>query len=176
VLCYKKRNHQRRKQPAEYGLGHIDPSLAKNPPILSSASLTWSPTTPQPRDIDIHTETNEISPSSTRPTSTMPSEVPVIATVIHGNEASVARAGANSVAGISTSTGSTDTGVRLTEEQSELVQGLIKHKVPLPTVVGAIEGILRGDGYSGGGGSSSSRLIQSNVLVEADNPPVYRSV
>jgi hypothetical protein len=62
---------------------------------------------------------------------------------------------------------------RLTEEQSELVQGLIRHNVPLPTVVGAIEGMLRREGPSGSGEGTCSRLTQSNMRPETDNPPDY---
>jgi hypothetical protein len=54
-------------------------------------------------------------------------------------------------------------GSHLTDEQSELVQGLLRHNVPLPAVVVAIEGMLR-DGRSGSGEGSGS---QNN------NPPGY---
>jgi hypothetical protein len=41
---------------------------------------------------------------------------------------------------------------RLTKEQSELVQGLMGHNVPLPAVVGAMEGLLVSqEGRSGSG-------------------------
>jgi hypothetical protein len=60
---------------------------------------------------------------------------------------------------------------RLTEEQSGLVQGLIRHNVPLPTVVDAIEGMMRGEERLDG-----SRLTQSNERPEADGPPDYNLV
>ena len=65
---------------------------------------------------------------------------------------------------------------RLTEEQSELVQGLLRHNVPLPTVVGAIEGMLSREGPSGGGEGSGSRITQRDECPEADNPPDYEFV
>jgi hypothetical protein len=58
---------------------------------------------------------------------------------------------------------------RLTEEQSSLVQGLMRHNVPLPTVVGAIEGMLTGEQQPG-----SIRHPQSRQdPMRADSPPEY---
>jgi hypothetical protein len=65
---------------------------------------------------------------------------------------------------------------RLTEEQSELVQGLLRHNVSLPTVVGAIEGMLRGDRYSGGDEDSGVRITRNDGRPEMDNPPDYDSI
>ena len=50
----------------------------------------------------------------------------------------------------------------LTDEQSELAQGLLRHNVPLPTVVGTIEGMLRREGELGN--------------RETDNPPDYKYI
>jgi hypothetical protein len=64
-------------------------------------------------------------------------------------------------------------GSRLTDEQSELVQGLLRHNVPLPAVVVAIEGMLRRDGSLGGGEGSGSQNTQRDGDQEGDNPPGY---
>jgi hypothetical protein len=58
---------------------------------------------------------------------------------------------------------------RLTEEQSELVQGLIRHNVPLVTVVGVMEGMLRE-------GASGVEVSGSQTVGRAGNPPDYVSV
>ena len=75
-----------------------------------------------------------------------------------------------------TSSAATATGspasAHLTEEQSELVQGLLKQNIPLPAVVGVMEGMLRREGPSGGE-ASGSRIIQSDISLEEDNPPDY---
>jgi hypothetical protein len=64
------------------------------------------------------------------------------------------------------------TNTRLTEEQSELVQGLIRHHIPLATVVGVVEGMLRNEGASGVE-DSGGRITQSDGRSEAGNPPDY---
>ena len=48
---------------------------------------------------------------------------------------------------------------RLTEDQSELLQGLIRQNIPLPAVVGVMEGMLREGGH-----------------LEGDAPPDYSSI
>ena len=67
-------------------------------------------------------------------------------------------------------------GPRLTEEESELVQGLLRHNVSLPAVVVAIEDMLRRDGLSGGGEGSGSRVPQSDRHLVGGNPPDYDSI
>ena len=64
-------------------------------------------------------------------------------------------------------------GSRLTDEQSELVQGLLRHNVPLPAVVVAIEGMLRRDGPSGSGEDSGCQNTWHDGHQEGDNPPGY---
>jgi hypothetical protein len=64
------------------------------------------------------------------------------------------------------------TNARLTEEQSELVQDLIRRNIPLGTVVGVMEGLLRREGASGGEGSGS-RMAQSDGGLRSENPPDY---
>jgi len=61
----------------------------------------------------------------------------------------------------------------LTEEQSELVQSLIRHNIPLPAVVGVMEGMLRSEGQLGSGMGSGSRITQSDGSLGPDNPPDY---
>ena len=73
---------------------------------------------------------------------------------------------------ISTSTAS-PTSARLTADQSELVQTLIGYNVPLVTVAGVMEGLLRREGPSVSGDGSGSRMAQSDVRPEAENPPDY---
>jgi hypothetical protein len=125
-------------------------------------------------------QANDISDSPMLLTSPMASDAPVTAqtpttpsTFRPPAEVEAARASANLVGVIPTSTDDTELTARLTQEQSELVQGLIKYNVPLPAVVGALEGILRGDRNSGGGEGSGSQLTQSDLRVEAEKPPVY---
>jgi hypothetical protein len=66
------------------------------------------------------------------------------------------------------------TNTRLTEEQSELVQGMIRHHIPLVTVVGVVEGMLRREGPGASGvENSGSRVAQSDGRLEAANPPDY---
>ena len=60
----------------------------------------------------------------------------------------------------------------LTQEQSELVQDLIRHDIPLITVAGVMKGMLRTEGPSSGGGISGSRVTQSDERLE-ENPPAY---
>jgi len=70
------------------------------------------------------------------------------------------------------STGPTSNGMNscLTEEQSELVQGLMRHNLSLPTVVDAIESLLRGGQAEPSGEGSVSR---SDWCVGRDRPLVY---
>ena len=64
---------------------------------------------------------------------------------------------------------------RLTADQSELVQTLIGYNVPLVTVAGVMEGLLRREGPSVSGDGSGSRMAQRDALPEAENPPAYDS-
>jgi hypothetical protein len=64
-------------------------------------------------------------------------------------------------------------GSSLTDEQSELVEGLLRHNVPLPAIVLMIEGMLRRHGLSGSGESSGSQNTWHNGHQEGDNPPGY---
>ena len=117
------------------------------------------------------------------PTSNLPSEgtatadVPTssVATVTSQNYLSsqssqpveaeaIAQTFASSDALMLTGRSSTRMSAHLTEEQSELVQGLMRHHVALPTVVGVIEGMLRA-GQSDSTGAS-----------EVDRPPEYEFV
>jgi hypothetical protein len=89
---------------------------------------------------------------------------------------SEAEAVAHAFSAISPAGVSSPMGSRLPDEQSALVQGLLRHNVPLPVVVVAIEGMLRRDGPSASGEGSGSRNTQHDGHVEGDNPPGYDSV
>ena len=65
---------------------------------------------------------------------------------------------------------------RLTADQSELVQTLIGYNVPLVTVAGVMEELLRREGPSVSGDGSGGRVIQSDVHPEAENPPDYSRI
>jgi hypothetical protein len=64
-------------------------------------------------------------------------------------------------------------GSRLTDEQSELVQGLLRHNIPLPAVVVTIEGMLRRDGPSGSSEGSGNQNTWHDGHQEGDKPPGY---
>jgi hypothetical protein len=135
----------------------------------------WSPTTLAYKDINIRTQTNDNLSFPVPPKSNLTSEgtatthIPTSsATVASQNHLSsqssqtveaeaIARTFASPDAPIPTGRSSTRS-AHLTEEQSELVQGLVRHHVALPTVVGVIEGMLR-EGQMDGS--------------EADHPPEY---
>ena len=66
---------------------------------------------------------------------------------------------------------------RLTADQSELVQTLIGYNVPLVTVAGVMEELLRREGPSVSGDGSGSRMVLSaDVHPEAENPPDYSRI
>jgi hypothetical protein len=60
-----------------------------------------------------------------------------------------------------------------TEQQTELVQSMIRNNVSISAVAGVIEGMLRREGPSGSGEGSSNRITQRDGRVEAENPPSY---
>jgi len=181
VLCYRKRNHHRLTSAGTDG-GPVEPSFQPNAltttqPLQPDALHDWSPTTLVP---DTHRQTNHFSSSTLPSKSTIPSEATATAHIptspavvaLPRNQHSLSSHLPQTAAEPARATSSTGMSAGLTEEQSELVQGLIRHKVPLPAVVGAIEGILRGEGQLGGAEGSSSGLTQS-VERRAESPPVY---
>jgi hypothetical protein len=187
VLCLRKRNRQIRQN---VGVIDPEPSFVTNLPVQSDILNNWSPTTLLPADIDMDGQASKITLSPPPVTSPMLSKgtptstATVVATpnndsspsgqFLQPTEAQAMRV-LSDIALVPTSTNSTG---RLTEEQSEVVQGLIKHKVPLPIVVEAIEGILRvgAEGQSDGSEGYRTRLTQSDGHLEADSPPDYRFV
>jgi len=60
-----------------------------------------------------------------------------------------------------------------TEQQTELVQSMIRNNVSISAVAGVIEGMLRREGLSGSGEGSSNVTTQRDGRVEAENPPGY---
>ena len=139
--------------PEDTNLPNSQISLPRIPP----KSDIPSPTSHVPTSLVATTETNEYTPSNQPPQPAVADALP--------------RATATPVT-ISTSTAS-PTSARLTTDQSELVQTLIGYNLPLVTVAGVMEGLLRREGPSVSGDGSGSRMAQSDVRPEAENPPDY---
>jgi hypothetical protein len=191
VLYHRKRNRWRRQNLVAIDPGPVDPSSILTSPVQSDILNDWSPTTLLSRGGNIHTETNDISPSPKPRKPDIPFEMRHIPTSLvvstpksqnsslgQSHQATEAEVNPHAVSAHSSQipTGMSNPGIRprLTEEQSELVQGLIRHNVPLPTVVGAIEGLLGEEvPHSDGGGRSDSRFTQSDGRREAGGPPDY---
>jgi len=182
ILCWKRNWHWRRRPHLE-----VDPeptespfqptTFITNPPRQVDALHLSSPRSLLPRDINL--QTDDILPPHMPPKSGLPSAT------AHGQTSSVAAtetrqqssssqtptlAEADNVgrtfftsprATMLTAT-SPSINAYLTDEQSELVQGLLRHNVPLPTVVHTIEGMLRREGELGN--------------RETDNPPDYEYI
>jgi hypothetical protein len=189
VLYYRQRARQHQRHPTEVDLDSIDHSFqpntpntfSANPPRHGDASHDWLPSCLPPENAGFPTSDN--SPSPIPPKSSMSFDIPAIsAAAVETSEHSsssqspqpvdartVAHAFANPVL-MEVGTSPT-TNARLTQEQSELVQDLIRHDIPLVTVAGVMKGMLRTE--SGGGESSGSRVTQSGEGLEAENPPDY---
>jgi hypothetical protein len=155
ALYYRKRGYRQQRPHTE-----VDPepvrssfqptTLITNPPLNRDALHTWSPTRLLPEDPNF--QITNILPSPMPPTSSISSTTAYVPT--------------------SPAT-SSPTSARLTEEQSELVQSLIRQKIPLPAVVGVMEGMLRREGPSVGGEGSGSQISQTDGSLEPDDPPDY---
>jgi hypothetical protein len=59
------------------------------------------------------------------------------------------------------------------EQQTELVQSMIRNKVSISAVASVIEEMSRKEGSSGGGEGSSNRITQRDGHAEVENPPGY---
>jgi hypothetical protein len=132
---------------------------------------------------DVNSHPNDISPppnSSQSGTSSGTAHAPTssgppshFSSSSQPSQPSEAEAVAYAFSAMSRTSTSSLMGSRLTEEQSELVQGLLRHNVPLPAVVVAIEGMLRRDGPLGSDEGPGSQNTQRNGHQEGDNPPGY---
>ena len=166
----------------------INPSMVMsasvNPPTGAHVTEEHSelvqsfPISPLREDVDL--ETDDISPSFIPPKSEIQSANAQVPTSSMAAETTqhilssqspplteadtIARSFITTPGVVMQTATSSPRGPRLSEEQSELVQSLIRHNVPLPTVVDAIEGLLRTGGPSGGGQLEG---------LEPDNPPEY---
>lgn len=191
VLYYRKRGYERQQPHAE-----VDPEptqssfqptmFVTNPPLNRDTSYDWSPSSLLPGDTSL--QNNDILPPPVPPKSGIPSPTvhvpsPLVAVTEqgrhsslgpspqHAETATVARTYANS--GSMPVGTSPITNTRLTEDQSELVQSLIRYNVPLVTVAGVMEGLLRREGPSGDSEGPGSHVAQNDVCLEAENPPDY---
>jgi hypothetical protein len=170
VLYYRQRGHIRRQHPADVGLEPEEPlhqpTTHDTNTLLHQDTLPdWSPISLLPRDTNL--QTNNISPSTIPPKSGIQSTASDVPTSLLTPTRSQ-----HPSSGMPLGT-SSPTSTRLTGEQSELIQGLLRHNVPLPAVVGAMEGFLSMGGQSGGTTGPGVRIIQHDGHQEENNPPDY---
>ena len=183
ILYYRQRGHIHRQYPADVGLEHTEPShqptlhdMNTTAPILPDTLRNWSPISLLPANL----QTNSISPSSMPMKSGMQpttSHVPTSLVAVTSRTSPKhpssdvlppSAEGTNTAMPLGTSSSMS---THLTEEQSELIQGLLRHNVPLPAVVGVMEGLLSTRGQSG-----AARLgVQSDEYQE-NYPPDYAFV
>jgi hypothetical protein len=67
----------------------------------------------------------------------------------------------------------TEMPIYFTEQQTELVQSMIRNKVSISAVSGVIKEMLKREGPSGGGEGSSNKTTQRDGCFEVENPPGY---
>ena len=170
-----------RKQSGRNEVGSIDPSSQPTPhtthlPTAPDSSHDWSPTALLSGQInDTSRSHTHVVPTSATATAKIPpssdsGSVAATRLTSHNSSSSQSTQAAAPEASPLASSNSRlpPTGTilsRLTEEQSGIVQGLMRNNVPLPTVVGAIEGMLIGEEQPNGG-----RLTQGD-----EAPPGYNS-
>lgn len=172
-------------QPEEEMIVHAAVTSSTEMPMIAGASMRTHPTEDiqglptslPPEGVDLE---NNISPSLKPPNSGLSSATADVPTPTGApsqdsslSQPSEAEAVAHAFTVMDRAGSSSMMGSRLTDEQSELVQGLMRHNVPLPAVVVAIEGMLRRDGLSGSGEGSGSRNMQRDGDLEGGNPPEY---
>ena len=188
VLYYRQRVRRQQEPPTEVDPDPIELSFQPNtsntfsinPSFNRDASRDRSPSCPQPENAGL--PTSDSSPSPIPPKSSMfnvpASSAEAVQTSHHSSSkqppqpaetGTAEHAFANPASMAAGTSPMTNTG--LTQEQSELVQDLIRHDIPLITVAGVMKGMLRTE--SGGGESSGSRVNQSDEHLETENPPDY---
>ena len=152
----------------------ILPSVAAHVPTSSTATEPTSglPTSRLPRDVilapplvpskpGISSATGEVPTSSVAAADHSSSSPP------HPDAVALAHTPPSTVT--STATGSPGS-PHLVGEQYEIVQSLIRHNIPLPAVVGVMQGFLGREEPVGGGDGSGIGVTQSEEL---ENPPDY---
>jgi hypothetical protein len=154
-------------------------AFAMNPPHLVDTLHDWSPSSLLPEDT--RSQNTNISPSLTSPKSIISSVTSTHAlTSLMAAPSTIQSSSPNhsprlaeaaTVTHVFANPGSMGAGTspptnaRLTDEQSELVQGLIRHDIPLLTVAGVMKGMIKKPGPLVGSEGSGNQ--------EVENPPNY---